>query len=111
MCRPQRRPCRRSKGVSVAQQMPLPLTVSCSSKSRLVLTFLVLPFWCLLTWVVPDIFQKSSKTVVCCVCVIQTKLNILFIDVLENQQHESRQRAHVWDKLILADDWHLITPT
>jgi len=30
----------------------------------LVLTFLVLPFWYLLTRVVPDIFQKSSKTVV-----------------------------------------------
>ena len=43
---------------------------SCSSKSRLVLTFLVLPFWYLLTRVVPDKFQKSSKTVVCvCVCV------------------------------------------
>jgi len=44
----------------IAQQMPVPLTISCSSKSRLVLTFLVLPFW-----VVPDIFQKSSKMVVC----------------------------------------------
>jgi len=53
----------------IAQQMPLPLTISCSSKSRLVLTFLVLPFWYQLTWVVPDKFQKSSKTVVCvCVC-------------------------------------------
>jgi len=52
----------------IAQQMPLPLTISCSSKSRLVSTFLVLPFWYLLTRVVPDIFQKSSKTVVC-VCV------------------------------------------
>ena len=31
----------------------------------MVLTFLVLPFWYLLTRVVPDIFQKSSKTVVC----------------------------------------------
>jgi len=44
----------------IAQQMPLPLTISCSSKSRL-----VLPFWYLLTRVVPDIFQKSSKMVVC----------------------------------------------
>ena len=44
----------------IAQQMPLPLTISCSSKSRLVLTFLVLPFWYLLTWVDPDIFQTSS---------------------------------------------------
>jgi len=49
----------------IAQQMPLPLTFPCSSKSRLVLTFLVLPFWCLLTRVDPDIFQTSSKTVVC----------------------------------------------
>jgi len=40
-------------------------TISCSSKSRLVLTFLVLPFWYLLTRVVPDRFQQSSKTVVC----------------------------------------------
>ena len=52
----------------IAQQMPLPLTISCSSKSRLVLTCLVLPFWYLLTRVVPDIFQKSSQTVMC-VCV------------------------------------------
>jgi len=44
-------------------------TVSCSSKSRLVLTFLVLPFWYILTRVVPNRFQKSSKTVVC-VCVL-----------------------------------------
>jgi len=49
----------------ISQQMPLPLTISCSSKSRLALNFLVLPFWYLLTWVVPDILQKSSKTVVC----------------------------------------------
>jgi len=49
----------------IAQHMPLPLTISCSSKSRLVLTFLVLPFWYLFTRVVPYIFQKSSKTVVC----------------------------------------------
>ena len=49
----------------ITQQMPLPLTISCSSKSRLALTFLVLPFWYLLTRVVPDIFQKSSKAVVC----------------------------------------------
>jgi len=49
----------------MAQQMPLPLTISCSSKSRLVLPSWLLPFWYLLTWVVPDKFQKSSKTVVC----------------------------------------------
>jgi len=56
--------------VHIAQQMPLPLTISCSSKARLVLTCLVLPFWYVLTRVVPDICQKISKTVVCvCVCV------------------------------------------
>jgi len=44
----------------IAQQMPLPLTISCSRKSRLVLPFLVLPFWYLLTRVVLDKFQKSS---------------------------------------------------
>ena len=66
-----------SKRLHIAQQMPLPLTISCSSKSRLALTFLVLPFWYLLTWVVLDIFQKSSKMVVCvCVCVCVCDLNV-----------------------------------
>ena len=62
----------------IAQQMPLLLTISCSSKSRLVLTFLVLHFWYLLTRVVPDIFQKSSKTVVCvyCHCAIMSSSNV-----------------------------------
>jgi len=60
----------------IAEQMPLPLTISCSIKSRLVLTFLVLPFWYLLTRVVPDIFQKSSKMVVCVrACVVSTSFN------------------------------------
>jgi len=52
----------------IAKQMPLPLTISCSSKCTLVLPFLVLPFWYLLTRVVPDKFQKSSKTICACVC-------------------------------------------
>ena len=47
----------------MAQLMPLPLTISCSSKSRL-----VLPFLCRLTRVVPDKIQESHKMVVC-VCV------------------------------------------
>ena len=38
---------------------------NCPPLWTLVLTFLVLPFWYLLTRVVPDKFQKSSKTVVC----------------------------------------------
>ena len=53
----------------IAQQMSLTLTISCSSKSRLVLPFLVLPFWYLLTRVVSDKFQNSSKMIVCCVCI------------------------------------------
>jgi len=48
----------------MAQLMPLPLTISCSSKSRLVLSF-----WCQLTRVVMDKIQESCKTVVC-VCVM-----------------------------------------
>jgi len=51
----------------MAQLMPLPFTISCSSKSRL-----VLPFWCWLSWVIPDKIQQGHKMVVCvhvCVCV------------------------------------------
>jgi len=54
----------RGADLHIAQQMPLPLTISCSSKSRLVLPFLVLPFCYVLTRVVLDKFQKSSKMVV-----------------------------------------------
>jgi len=54
---------------SHAHHWPLLLTVSCSSKSRLVLPSWFLPFWYLLTWVVPDKFQKSSKRLYVCVCV------------------------------------------
>jgi len=54
----------------VAQLMPLLLTISCSSKSRLLFTFLVLPFWCWLTWVVPDKMQEGCKKVVCVVRII-----------------------------------------
>ena len=47
----------------MAQLMLLPLTVSCSSKSRL-----VLPFWCRLTWVVTDRIQEGCRMVVCVCC-------------------------------------------
>ena len=43
------------------QLMPLPLTVSCSSKIQV-----FLPFWYRLTWVVPE---KGSLNVCVCVCV------------------------------------------
>jgi len=52
----------------MAQLMALPLTISCSSKSRMVLPFMVLPFWCQLTWIIPDKIQEGHKMVVC-VCV------------------------------------------
>jgi len=39
----------RGADLHMAQLMPLPLTVSCSSQSRL-----VLPSWYWLTWVVPE---------------------------------------------------------
>ena len=47
------------------QLMPLPLTISCFSKSRL-----VVPFWYWLTQVVLDIIHKSRKTVVVVVVVV-----------------------------------------
>jgi len=60
----------------MAQWMPLPLTISCSSKSRLVLPSWFLPSWYLLTWIVPDKFQKSRKTIVCvCVSVSVSSVN------------------------------------
>jgi len=62
----------------IAQQMPLPLTISCSSKSRLVLTCLVLPFWYLLTRRSPGWSRTYSRRAVkwlcVCVCVIAIKL-------------------------------------
>jgi len=47
-----------SADLHMAQLMPLPLNISCSSKSRL-----VLPFWCRLTQVVPDKIQEGCKMV------------------------------------------------
>ena len=50
----------------MAQLMPLPLIISCSSKSRLVLLF-----WCQLTRVILDKIQEGRKTVVF-VCISQS---------------------------------------
>jgi len=58
----------------MAQLMPLPLTNSCSSKSRLVLSFC-----CRLTRVVSDKIQEGRKMVVCmCVCVHLARISIVF---------------------------------
>ena len=47
------------QGADLHMAQLMPLTISCSSKSRL-----VLPFWCWLTWVVPDVIQEGRKMVV-----------------------------------------------
>ena len=52
----------------MAQLMPLSLTISCSSKSRL-----VLPFWCRLNWVVPD---KKSKRAIKWLCEVLFSNNL-----------------------------------
>ena len=55
----------RGADLYIAQLMPLPLTVSCFSKSRL-----VLPFWYWLTRVVPEKGPLNARARVCvCVCV------------------------------------------
>jgi len=54
----------RGADLHMAQLMPLPFTISCSSKSRLVLSF-----WYRLTLVAPDKIQEGRKTAVCvCYC-------------------------------------------
>ena len=47
----------------IAQLMPLLLATSCSSKSKL-----LLPFWCRLTRVVPDIIQEGCMCMFVHVC-------------------------------------------
>ena len=77
--------------------MLLSLTISCSSKSKLVLPFLVLPFWYLLTRVVPDKFQKSSKTTVCVLVILLTNKqkqtngseNITYVKTVANKKQTS----------------------
>jgi len=51
----------RGADLYMAPLMPLPLTVSCFSKS-----ILVLPFWYRLTRVVPDMDVIVSATIICC---------------------------------------------
>jgi len=73
----------------MAQLMPLPLTISCSSKSRL-----VLPFWFRLTRVVSDKIQEGHKAIVC-VCVCGVVSMILCLAVLTQYWHlTDRTRMH-----------------
>ena len=54
----------RGADLHMAQPMPLPLTVSCSSKIQI-----DLPFWYRLTWVVPDKWPLNGPLNGCvCVC-------------------------------------------
>jgi len=75
----------------MAQLMSLQLTIFCSGKSRL-----VLPFWCQLTWVVPDRIQEGPKTVVCvracmcacqseCVCACALHFNVILLSAMSLQ--------------------------
>jgi len=98
-----------SKRLHIAQQMLLPLTISCSSKSRLVLTCLVLPFWYLLTRVVLDIFQKSSETVVCvcvclcvcvCVCVCNLFTLLQYVNICSCSMRRSSKRWTICTKTL-----------
>ena len=74
----------------MAQLMPLPLTISCSSKSRLVhLHHFTSLGW--LTWVPPNKIQEGRKTVMCmCVCVLFIGLGPKFLD---NRSHLSLNRS------------------
>ena len=95
--------------------MPMPLTVSCSSKSRLVLPPWFLPFWYLLTRVVPGKFQKSSKTIVCVWCVDQVLHGsscvpqvvvggIMFnVDIDNRSNFPSERSFHTFKKQRFAD--------
>jgi len=69
--------------------MPLLLTISYSSKSRL-----VLPSWRWLTWVVPDKIQDSHKMVFVCVKMFLSQL--LTKQIISRDVLPSNQLAHYW---------------
>jgi len=103
------RPCRRSQGVSIAYS-PADATAThhllLHSKSRLVLPFLVLPFWYLLTRVVPDKFQNSSKTVVCVCVIIDSKL--IMSQHVSKMVSKARIRANLIFKCFHSRDRHTL---
>jgi len=71
----------RGADLHMAQLMPLPLTVSCSVKSRL-----VLPFWYRLTRVVLD---KEPLNGCVCVCITNTRTENVFTQKKTKQQAQS----------------------
>ena len=78
----------------MSQQMPLPLTISCSSKSRLVLPSLFLPF----TRVVPNEFQKSSKWL--CVCVFPCSNSLEKATPVGSRAKQTNTEKHLWQQNI-----------
>jgi len=95
--------------------MPLPLTISCSSKSRLALTFLVLPFWYLLTQVVPDMLQKSRGTAVCAIVISPCELShcdayYMLQQMQQNVLHGHRPQPLVSTVVSLSTCEHLQQP-
>jgi len=87
--------------VHMAQLMPLPLTISCFSKSRL-----VLPFWYRLTQVVPDKGLLNG----CSVVVVITRVAVILANMtdLSQQEYDWRCRLshiNVTDYELRKHDW------
>ena len=76
----------RGADLHMAQLMPLPLTVSCFSKIQIGF----LPFWCRLTWVVPD--KGPLNGCVCGVCMSIDDMALVL------QQNRLRWYGHVLRK-------------
>jgi len=88
----------------MAQLMPLPLTISCSNKSRLVLSF-----WYQLTWIVPD---KGLLTGSCCCCLwpfSRTQLSyypsVFFFHLIQKKSFGDQ-----WDRLFSWARMSLLSP-
>ena len=73
----------RGADLHIAQLIPLPLTVSCFGKIQIGFTFLVLlPFWCLLTWIVPEKRPLNVCCCCCCCCVCGWQCSAVFVGVV-----------------------------
>ena len=89
-----------------AQQMPLPLTISCSSKPRLVLPSWFLPFWYLLTLVVPDKFQKSSKATVCVYMEFWEISHHTIIHIQKVQESRANAKVNARQHCVIRSHWN-----